>query len=624
MPVMSGEQVLKELKHYRPEIQVVMLTGQGSVESAMEAGRLEAYTYLEKPCELEDLIKIVESARRDRVRVMAKQEIPMIAKGSAIKWLWGSHNYRPGIMILGVLLFLTLILMPNPQTMMDILSFQKTGERSDPIYGYASYPKLKVGEDIATYYSRTFKLGHEVEDENGNKKKIELNPEEVAFRAKVMLGILVVAALFWAFGALPIGITALLVAVCMYFLKIFQPDDIAQAYAKDAVIFVFGVLVVAQAISKTGLDRRIGLLLLGSSNSLGKLLFIFLPITAITCSFMSEHAIVAFIMPIIILVYASACREAGVEEDKALAVMLVLSLCFAANCGGPGSPAAGGRNAVMVGILAEYGCAPSFGQWIKYGLPFVPVMSWVIALYFYLVLYRKVKSRNVNVSSLVRQAANKIGPMNKKEIATAVVMVILIALWINTSEEKGMGGPVLLAIILLSLIRVISWRDIAKIQWEVVALYACACAMGKGLASSGAALFIADGFIRLMPDFMTHGEGLAICASLFTGITTNFMSDGATVSAIGPITVPMAFIANTSPWMVGYATAFASSFAHTLLIGTPNNAIAYTMAKDPVTGEQLVTIGDFIKHGFIILILSFAVLWGWAIFGYWQWLGFPI
>jgi sodium-dependent dicarboxylate transporter 2/3/5 len=86
----------------------------------------------------------------------------------------------------------------------------------------------------------------------------------------------------------------------------------------------------------------------------------------------------------------------------------------------------------------------------------------------------------------------------------------------------------------------------------------------------------------------------------------------------------MAFIANTSPWMVGYATAFASSFAHTLLIGTPNNAIAYTMAKDPVTGEQLVTIGDFIKHGFIILILSFAVLWGWAIFGYWQWLGFPI
>ena len=75
------------------------------------------------------------------------------------------------------------------------------------------------------------------------------------------------------------------------------------------------------------------------------------------------------------------------------------------------------------------------------------------------------------------------------------------------------------------------------------------------------------------------------------------MSDGATVSAIGPITVPMATISANPPWMVGLATAFASSFAHMLIIGTPNNAIAYAMAKDPVTGEQLVDLGDFFKHG---------------------------
>jgi len=622
MPGISGEQVLKEIKQYRPEIQVIMLTGHGSVDSAMEAGRLEAYNYLQKPVELEELLKVVESARKNRVRVMEKQELPQMSKESPLKWLWGSHNYRPGIILLGLTLFLALILMPAPQNMMRILSFQKTGEKTDIIYGYAAYSKMKVGDNIASYYSRSFKLGHEVEGDDGKTQLVDLTSEEAAFRVKVMLGILVVAALFWAFGAMPIGITALLVGCIMYFLKVFNPDDIAQAYAKDAVIFIFGVLVVAQAISKTGLDRRIGIILLGSSNSLIKLLFLFLPIMAITCAFMSEHAIVAFLMPIIMMVYAQSIRAAGVEEDKALAVMLVLSLCFAANCGGPGSPAAGGRNAVMVGILADYGYAPSFGQWVKYGLPFVPMMSWAIALYFYLTLYRKVKSRNVNVSNLVKQAAKKIGPMNKKEIATAVIMVILIALWINTSEEKGMGGPVLLAVILLNLVRVISWRDVSKIQWEVVALYASACAMGKGLASSGAALFMADSFVAILPEFMKSGEGLAIAASLFTGITTNFMSDGATVSAIGPITVPMAIIAQTSPVMVGLATAFASSFAHTMLIGTPNNAIAYTMAKDPVTGAQLVTVGDFIKHGSVILLLSFALLWGWVIFGYWRWIGF--
>jgi sodium-dependent dicarboxylate transporter 2/3/5 len=94
------------------------------------------------------------------------------------------------------------------------------------------------------------------------------------------------------------------------------------------------------------------------------------------------------------------------------------------------------------------------------------------------------------------------------------------------------------------------------------------------------------------------------------------------VSAIGPITVPMSIISGTNPWMVGFATAFASSFAHMLVIGTPNNAIAYALAKDPVTGEQLVTLGDFLKHGTAVLALSFTVLWVWTIFGYWRWIGF--
>ena len=94
-------------------------------------------------------------------------------------------------------------------------------------------------------------------------------------------------------------------------------------------------------------------------------------------------------MPLFMVVYASSMRAAGVKKDRALAVMFVLSLCFAANCGGPGSPAAGGRNAVMLGILTDYGVAPTFGQWVMYGLPFVPVMALVIATYFFLVFRNK-------------------------------------------------------------------------------------------------------------------------------------------------------------------------------------------------------------------------------------------
>ena len=622
MSGMDGEQTLKELKSFRPELQVVMLTAHGSAVSAMEAGRQDAYSYLEKPCEIDTLLEVIESARENKVYAMARHEVPNVEKGSIRKWLTGSHNSRPGIIILGLLILAVLMVIPAPDRMRELLVSPKTGEMTDANAGYSGYSKMKAGENIVEYYSNEAGFGEVSNGSNGETIRTPMTSEDAIFKAKIMLGILILAALFWATGAVPVGITALSVGVLMYFLGILKPDDIAKAYAKDAVIFIFGVLSLSVAISKTGLDRRIGLLLLGPASNLKKLLFIFLPLLAVACSFVSEHALVAFIMPMFIMVYSSSIQAAGVKKDKNLAVLFVLSLCFAANCGGPGSPAAGGRNAVMLGILSDYGNAPTFGEWVQYGLPFVPVMAIVIGGYFFIRFRNKIKVKDLNVSSLVKRASEKIGPMNRNEYITAAALLVVVLLWITASDTFGMGGPVILGLAGLNIFRVLRWRDIAGIPWDVVALYASACALGKGLAITGAALFLADGFISLLPDFMLNGEALAIAASLFTGITTNFMSDGATVSAIGPITVPMATISGVHPWMMGLATAFASSFAHMMIIGTPNNAIAYAMAKDPVTGEQLVTLSDFFKHGAAILILSFAVLWGWVFFGYWRIIGF--
>ncbi|MFC1556500.1 SLC13 family permease [candidate division KSB1 bacterium] len=622
MPDMSGEQVLKEIKSYRPELQVIMLTGHGSTESAMEVGKLDAFNYIQKPCEFDRLISIIDAAREDKARVMARHEIPYVEKKSIITWLAGAHNSRPGFILLGIFLFALLLALPVPDTLLEILSEKKTGQIEDMNMGYADYANIQTGDTVADYYSAHYKMQKHVSTAEGSIETRSLNPQEVGFRAKVMLGVLIVAALFWATGAVPVGITALLVGVIMYFFSVLRPDDIAQAYAKDAVIFIFGVLAMAAAISKTGFDRRIGLLLLGPSMSISRHLFIFLPLLAMACSFLSEHALVAFLMPVMIIVYVTAVKSGSSKTGKKLAVMLVLSLCFAANSGGPGSPAAGGRNAVMLGILTDYGIAPTFGEWVKYGLPYVPVMALTIGLYFYLFFYRHIKNERLNISTIVKGASHKIGPMNRNEYITAAVLILLVTLWITASDTFGMGGPVILSIVLLNLFRVIRWRDISRIHWEVVALYASACAMGKGLAVTGAALYLAQSFVNVLPDFLKSGEGLAVAVSFFTGIATNFMSDGATVAAIGPITVPMATISGTHPWMIGFATAFASSFANMLIIGTPNNAIAFTMAKDPVTGEQLVTLNDFLKHGFVVLLLNFVVLWGWSFFVYWRWLGF--
>ncbi|MCP4571422.1 MAG: response regulator [bacterium] len=621
MPGLDGEQVLGDIREYRPAVQVIFLTGHGSIESAMAVGKLEAFAYLDKPCDLDRLIEVIEKARVNIVHAKARHEIPHVEKGSLFKWLVGTHNSRPGVVILALILFAGIALAPPPARLVELVSMQKTGGSADSNMGYAYYSKMENGESVSSYYARSYKVGEKIAVPGG-PGAYTMDPREAASRAQIMIAILMIAVLFWASGAIPIGVTALFVGAAMYFTGILRPDDVARAYAKDAVIFIFGVLALAKAISKTGLDRRIALVMLKPAKSLPRYMFLVLPIFATACSFLSEHALIAFSIPMMMMVYVASTDSAGIRKDPALAVMLVLALNFVANCGGPGSPAAGGRNAVMIGILGDYGIDLTFGEWVKYGLPFVPVMALVIATYFYFTMRGKVQTRSLDIVGIVQRANDKIGPMNRKEYTTLVVLVGLVTLWITKSDELGMGGPVIMALVLLNVFRILRWRDVATIHWEVVALYASACALGKGLAVTGGALYIADGFIGILPPAMRAGEGLAIATAVFTGIATNFMSDGATVSAIGPIAVPMSIIGDTSPLMIGLATAFASSFAHMLVIGTPNNAIVLALAKDPVTGEQLITLKDFLRHGSVVLVLCFAVLILWVILGYWRWIGF--
>jgi len=622
MPGMDGIQTLKEIKKIRPEVQVIMHTGHGNLEAARMTGKHDVFHYLEKPCALDELIDVVHAALEEHTKALARHEIPEIKRSSFKEWLIGAHNARPGIILLCLVLFSGVILMPTPQGLEIFLFTPKTGEKGEAIAGYADYRQMNAGQSIAEYYAGKAGLYKKETGHDGKVVRKFYSNDQIALRAKVMVGILLVSAIFWATGAIPIGITALLVGVLMYFFGIFPADQVAKAYAKDSVVFIFGVLALAAAISKTGLDRRIGILLLGTSTSLVRFAFIFGPLLAVTAAFLSEHALVAFIAPVLMMVYLGTIKSEGIEKDKGLIVMLMLMLTFCGNVGGPGSPAAGGRNAVMLGILSDYGISLSFGSWVKMGMPFVPVMAMVIAAYFVLVFRNKIMTKSVNIAQAVRRESQKIGKMTIDEYKAAGVLILVIVLWSTLSGRFGMGGPVILCLVLLNILGVLRWKDINTIHWDVVALYAAASAMGYGLASTGAALWLASSLVYILPDTLKSGIGLCVSSSIITGILTNFMSDGATVAAVGPITVPMATLSNTSPIMVGLTTAFSSSFAHMLIIGTPNNAIVFSLAKDPETGEQLLTMKDFFIHGFAIFMLSLIVLWIWVFFGYWRWITF--
>lgn len=62
MPGMDGIETLKALKQMRPLVEVLMLTGHGTVKSAVEAVKLGARDYLMKPCSLDELVAKASAA----------------------------------------------------------------------------------------------------------------------------------------------------------------------------------------------------------------------------------------------------------------------------------------------------------------------------------------------------------------------------------------------------------------------------------------------------------------------------------------------------------------------------------------------------------------------------------
>ena len=520
-------------------------------------------------------------------------------------WAWwkGSPGQIP-IVIAGLLIFfITLVyIIPTPQTMIDLV-------QQENVKG-------------AKYSSGTYTF---VDSYNKLTKK-NYTPEEVAHKMILCVAMLFSIALLWGTEAISLGATNILVGVIMYLYMILPINMIAKAYMKDAVFFILGVLILAAAVGVTGLDRRIGNVLLGKIKGLKGFCFIFFPVLAVLSGFLSEHALVALLCPILALVYVAG-EKAGCNKKQlhALACTLFLGICFAANVGGSGSPAVGGRSAIMVGYFADYGLPMSFAQWMMYGLPVVPFLALACGMWIYFIVARKSgPALKMDLGGVMKKGVEGIGPMRGKELTMAALFAAQIVLWIGASAVIGLGGATMLIVFLILLTRLMTWEDVQKrVRFDVVGLYAGACAMGVALKYTGAGVWIAQNFVAILPQAFHKGMGIVVASSLITTIATNFMSDGAAVGALGPVVLPMAAIGDVHLWKVGLACSFGSSYAHAMIVGTVNNAIAYGMAKHPETGEQLLAPIDFVRYGLPFVFISMAILWIVCFFGYWQFLPWP-
>ncbi len=452
---------------------------------------------------------------------------------------------------------------------------------------------------------------------------------EAAFKLKVAVGIVFFVVACFLTEAIPLPIVGFCAGLIALMAGLVSRDNVAELYWSDATWFIMGSLMFAVAFVKSGLDRRIAMMLFGRlrNPSIQWITLIIILSVAPLTMVMSGHALAAMFLPVGITLYSTAVMARG-KEDPELAKMLMITICMASDLGGSLAPSGAARNIIMMSYSEEmYGVSFGFGQWMIYCVPF---LFFAVPLTWFCINWRfkpEIRDLSHSVEVVRKEIARQGGKWTRaQKISLAIFLATLLA-WITESTllyrltgiRFGIGVLAVMGSMAYVLAGVVNWRDYqSRVDWGVVWLYAGAILFGRILVDTGAAYWLARTLMELMvPLGLGKGLGMLLSGNIITGLITQLMANGPTCAAVGPITLAMAGIAHPGTSMIPFtamSTAIASSFAYCLVIGTPPNAIVYA--------SGYLSARDFLRVGVILWIANMAVLMLMAA-TYWRWLGWP-
>ena len=470
---------------------------------------------------------------------------------------------------------------------------------------------------------RTEKLKYE--DLTGSDKK---EADTGTKHIKVAIAMMVFVVLCFLTECIPLPAVAFCIGLILMFGGIVSRQQVAMLYWSDACWFIMGSLMFAAAFVRTGVDKRICLLMFNklAVPHIRWILLVMFVIISPCAAFISDHALAAMFLPIGILLYQNSLTEEN-PSDPELAKMLMIGIAMACNIGGSGAPSGGARNVIMMTYLEDmFGFDMGYFQWTTYCMPFVIVM---IPITWFMVTIRfKPKVTDLGPAMRhLRGEISKMGGWNKHQIAAVIIFVIMLWGWFTEKIffdlgwypiRCGIGTLAVAGAVAYLLTGVCTWRDYhTKVDWGVVWLYAGAIIFGRSLDSTGAAYWMARSIIDLLAPFgMDHGVPLMLVNNGLTACLTNLMADGPAAAAVGPISLNMAGIVHPGTTFLPFitmSTAMASSFAYILIIGTPPNAIVY--ASGYLEPKDYLRVGIpmwFVAN--IVIIVTVAIYWnvrGW-------------
>jgi len=409
---------------------------------------------------------------------------------------------------------------------------------------------------------------------------------------------------------IPLPAVALLIVLGQIFLLGIDSSIVAKSLMKDSVLFIMGSLMLAVALVKQKLDKRLALLIIKVTGSktynvaLGISVF-----SGILASFIGEHTVAAMMLPVALSLLQLATDDG--RQRSGLAVIFLFSISYACAMAGIGTPSGGARNAIMVDYLRDFFYSAENPATSKYSISYLDWMIYAYPIFLiqlplmHYILRKTFKTDLLDLGPAVEKLKEQVGSegalSGRHYVAIALFLIVLIG-WVGFSSIVGMGTIAILGAVLFLATGLVRWEDLnTGVNWGVVLLYAAAISLGVQMRDTGAAAWVAGLFMDLLaPVGMDHGIGLLAAVMLLTTFITNTMSNGAAVAVLGPIVLTIAMDTGTNPMAVGMVTAISSAFAYFTVIGTPASTIVHS--------SGYLRSGDFMKVGWRLALMSFTVL----------------
>ncbi|SIT12903.1 solute carrier family 13 (sodium-dependent dicarboxylate transporter), member 2/3/5 [Zobellia uliginosa] len=446
----------------------------------------------------------------------------------------------------------------------------------------------------------------------------------VSEKGDAVIAVAIWMVVWWITEAVSISVTALLPLLLFPFLKIMDIGEVGANYGSPIIFLFFGGFVLALALEKVNLHKRIALNIIKITGTTpNKVVLGFMIATASLSMWISNTATTVVMLPIAMSVIGLLVNDADgfTKNDRNFALSVMLGIAFSANAGGVATVIGTPPNSVMIGLLEnEYNIEISFLKWMVIGVPFSALMIWIS----YLVLVKWMYPNRDLVFSASKNVINdelkKLGPMGGKEKMVLAIFGVTVFLWIFRTVINGIFPALKLNDTMISIMAAIAmfaipynikkgdfiivWKDTQKLAWGILILFGGGLALAKGMSISG------------IVDVVSGAIGDSHISILFTAILlitlmlfmTELMSNVALIAVLAPVVAGIAIGLDIPILYLLIPVTIASSCAFMLPMATPPNAIVF--ASGYVKVNEMARVGiilNIIAVMLLVLMFQFVV-----------------